>query len=74
MIKSRGMRWGGQVANMGEMINSCRFVAEKPEGKRKLGRTRSRLGNNIKKILEKKDSAVWTGLIWFMIETNGRLL
>jgi hypothetical protein len=33
MIKSRRMRWTGQVECMGEMRNACKIVVGKPEGK-----------------------------------------
>jgi hypothetical protein len=45
MIKSRRMRWTGQVAQMG---NAYRILVGKPEGKRSLGRPRSRWVDNVK--------------------------
>jgi hypothetical protein len=48
MIKSRRMRWAGHVARMGEKRNAYRILVGKPEGKRQLGRPRSRLVVNIK--------------------------
>jgi len=33
---------------MGERRSACRFLMEKPEGKRPLGRARPRLADNIK--------------------------
>jgi hypothetical protein len=39
IIKSRRMRWAGQVARMGKR-NSYRLLVGKPEGKRPLGRPR----------------------------------
>jgi hypothetical protein len=47
MIKSRGMRWAGHVARMGEK-SSYRILVGKPEGKRQLGRLRRRWEDNIK--------------------------
>jgi hypothetical protein len=41
-IKSRGMRWVGYVACMGEGRNFYRASVGKPEGKRPLGRPRCR--------------------------------
>jgi hypothetical protein len=38
MIKSRRMRWAGQVARMGEKRNAYRILVGKPEGRRPLGR------------------------------------
>jgi transcription termination factor 2 len=48
MVKSRRMRWAGHVARMGEKRNPYRVLTGKPEGKRPLGRTRSRWVDNIK--------------------------
>jgi hypothetical protein len=39
-IKSRRIRWGGQVARMGEVRNMHRVLLGEPEGKRLLGRPR----------------------------------
>jgi len=36
LIKSRGMRWIGHVACMGEMRNAFNIFVVKPEGKRPL--------------------------------------
>jgi hypothetical protein len=41
MIKSMSMRWAAKVARMGKR-NPYRILVEKPEGKRLLGRLRSR--------------------------------
>jgi hypothetical protein len=48
MIKSRRMRWAGQIARMGETRKSYRILVGKPEGKRPLGRPRRRWVDNIK--------------------------
>jgi len=42
------MRWVGHVASMGERISVYRVLVGKPEGKRLLGRPRSRWEDNIK--------------------------
>jgi hypothetical protein len=42
MMKSKGMRWAGHVARMGETRNAYKILVEKPEGKRPLGRPRRR--------------------------------
>jgi hypothetical protein len=42
IIKSRGMRWAGHVARMGEKRNAYRLLVGKSEGKRPLGRSRRR--------------------------------
>jgi hypothetical protein len=38
MIKSRRMRWAGQVTRMGETRNAYSILVRKPKGKRPLGR------------------------------------
>jgi hypothetical protein len=40
VIKSRRMRWEGQVVHMGEMRGVYRVLVGKPEGKRLPGRLR----------------------------------
>jgi hypothetical protein len=45
-IKSRGMRWAGHVACMGEERNVYKVLVEKPEGKRPLERPRHRWDQN----------------------------
>jgi hypothetical protein len=48
MIKSRRMRWTGNIARMGQKENAYRVFVVKPEGKRPLGRPRRRWEDNIK--------------------------
>jgi hypothetical protein len=48
MIKSRGMRWAGHVAHMGDKRNAFRILVGTPEGKRPLGRPKDRWKDNIK--------------------------
>jgi hypothetical protein len=48
IIKSRGMRWVGHVARMGEKRNVYRLLVGKPEGKRSLGTPRRRSIGDIK--------------------------
>jgi hypothetical protein len=48
VIKSRRMRWAGQVACMGEGRGAYRVLVGRPEGKRPLGRPRRRWEDNIK--------------------------
>jgi hypothetical protein len=48
VIKSRRMRWAGQVARMGEGRCVYRVLMRKPEGKRPLGRPRCRWEDNIR--------------------------
>jgi hypothetical protein len=49
VIKSRRMRWVGQVAYVGERKGVYRVLVVKPEGRRLLGRPRHRWEDNIKK-------------------------
>jgi hypothetical protein len=63
-MKSRRMRGAGHVARMGEKRNVYRLLVGKPEGKRPLGRLRSRWMDNIKMDLSEIGLSVvdWTGL------------
>jgi len=46
VIKSRRMRWVGNVAHMGEKRRVYRVLVGKPEGRRPLGRPRRRWVDN----------------------------
>ena len=48
VIKSRRMRWAGYVARMVKGRRVYRILVGKPEGKRLLGKSRHRWGDNIK--------------------------
>jgi hypothetical protein len=52
VVKSRRMKWAGHVACMGEDRGVHRVSEGKAEGKRPLGRTRRRWGDNIKMDLQ----------------------
>jgi len=52
VVKSRRMRWVGNVARMGEGRGVHRFLVGKPEGKRPLWRPRRRWKDNIKRDLQ----------------------
>jgi hypothetical protein len=60
-MKSRRMRWAGHVARMGEKRNAYRNLVEKKEGKRPLGRPRSRWEDNSKMYLREIG---WGGMDW----------
>jgi hypothetical protein len=60
IIKSR-MRWGRDVSRMGKKRNAKRILVGKPEGKRPLGRPRSRREDNIKIDLREMG---WDGMDW----------
>ena len=53
MIKARRMRWAGHVACMGDRRGGYMILMGKPEGKRPLGRFKSRWEDNIKMYLQK---------------------
>jgi len=48
VIKCRRMRWAGHVARMSDERGVYRVLVGKPEGKRPLGKSRSRWVNNIR--------------------------
>jgi hypothetical protein len=48
VINSRRMRWAGHVACIGEGKGVYRFLVERPEGKRPLGRHRRKWEDNIR--------------------------
>ena len=45
MIKSRRLRWTGDVARIEEGRSAFKILTGKPTGKRPLGRPRLRIGN-----------------------------
>jgi hypothetical protein len=61
VIKSRRMRWAGNVARMGEMRNAYRSFVGNLEGKRPLVRPRRRLWDNIRMDLKEVG---WEGVDW----------
>jgi len=52
VVKSRRMRWVGYLARTGERRGVYSVLVGKPEGKRPLGRPRSRWEDNIKMYLQ----------------------
>jgi hypothetical protein len=64
VFKSRRVRWAGHVARMGEGRGVYKFLVGRSEGKRPLGRPRSRLEGNIKPDLREIgiDGADWIQL------------
>jgi hypothetical protein len=61
MIESKRMRRAGRVARMGEKRNACRILVAKPEGKRPLGRSRSRWEDNNKMDFRERG---WGNMDW----------
>jgi len=75
VIKSRRMRWAGQVACMCEERGVYRVLVEKPSGRRPLGRPWRRWVDNIRMDLQEVGwVGIWTGLGWPRIGTGGRRL
>jgi hypothetical protein len=68
VIKSRRMRWAGNVVCMGEGKGYRVFVG-KPEGKRPLGRPRCSWDDNIK--VDHQAVGVWIGFSFLRVETGG---
>ena len=52
VVKSRRMRWPGNVVRMGEGRGVHRVLVRKPEGNKPLGRPRRRWEDNIKMDLQ----------------------
>jgi hypothetical protein len=66
--KSKGMRWAGHVARVGEGRNVYRVLVGKPEGKRPLERPRRRWEDGIKMDLRETG---WGGCVeWIYLAQN----
>jgi hypothetical protein len=74
MIKSRRMRWTGQVAIMEEGRGVYRVFVGKSEGRRPLGRPRPGWEDNIKMGLQKVGCGGWIGSSWLGVGAGGRHL
>jgi hypothetical protein len=61
MIKSRRMRWAGNIACMGEIRKAYKIVVGKPEGKRPLGSPRHSWEDNIRMDLMEIG---WENVLW----------
>ena len=73
LIKSRRMSLTGHMASMGEKRRAYKVLVGKPEGNRRFGRPKYRLGDNIKMDLQ-EIKVGWSGLIWLRIRTSGGVL
>jgi hypothetical protein len=72
MIKSRGIRWAGYVACMGEGRGVHRILVGRPKGRRPLARPRRRWEDNIKIDLQKVG---WKGVDWIdLVQDRDRWL
>jgi hypothetical protein len=74
VIKSRKMRWVGQVAHMGEGRGVYRVLVGRPERKRPLRRPRRRWENNTKLDLRETEIDGRTAFSWLRVVSNGGLL
>jgi len=71
VIKSRILRWAGNVARMGGRRYAYRVLVGKSVGKRSPRRPRRRCEDNIKMGLQEVGCGAWTRLFRFRIETGG---
>jgi hypothetical protein len=71
VIKSRRMRWAGQVARKAEARGVYRVLVGKPEGKNPWGGPDVDGRIILRRIFRKWDVGVWSGLSWLRIETGG---
>jgi hypothetical protein len=74
MIKSRRMRWAGQVALMGEGRGVYRVLVGRPESNRPLGRLGVGVRITLRWTLGRLGSMVRTGFGWLRIGSSGGLL
>jgi hypothetical protein len=59
---------------MGKIRNSYKIMVGKPEGRKPLGTSMHRWGDNIRMDFREYGGMVWTGFIWLRIGTSGRPL
>ena len=69
VVKSRRMRWAGHVVRMGEGRGMYRVLVGKSEGKRSLGRPRSRWEDNNKMDLQEVGCG---GMDWIELAQDRR--
>jgi hypothetical protein len=69
-MKSRRVRWAGNVARVGEGRGEYRILVGKPEGKRQFGDPGVD-GRTILRWILKKWAVLQTRLIWLRIGTGG---
>jgi hypothetical protein len=73
-IKSRRMRWAGNVARMGEGRNLYTVLVGKPEGNRPLERPGGRWEDGIRMDLREIVWRLWSGFTCLRIGIVGGLL
>jgi hypothetical protein len=72
VIKTRKVIREGHVERVEERRGTYRILVWKLEGKKPLGRPRSKWENNIRMYLQEVGWRAWTGLIWIRVETGVR--
>jgi hypothetical protein len=72
-IKSRRMRWAGNVTHMGEGRKVYKVLVGKLERKRPLERLRHRWEDGIRMDLREIGWGMWNEFTWLRIGTGGRL-
>jgi hypothetical protein len=68
VIKSRRMRWAGNVARMRDRRGAYRVLVGIPDGNMPLGRPRHRCEDNIKMVLQEVG---WGGVDWIALAEDG---
>jgi hypothetical protein len=71
VIKSRKMRYAGDVARIGKRRYAYRILVGKPDGKRPLGRLRPRWEDTIKMNLKGVGNGGMDWIDWLSIATGG---
>ena len=71
VIKSRRMRWAGNVAHTGERRGVCKVQVGKLEGKNHLEDPGVDGRIILRWIFRKRDVRTWTGSVWLRIGTGG---
>jgi hypothetical protein len=72
VIKSKGVRWVGHVAHMGEMRNIYKILVGKLEGTIPLEKYRHKYQYNIRLDLKQVEKS-WTVFVWLRLGTSGGL-
>jgi hypothetical protein len=74
VINSRRSRLAGHVPRIGKIRCAYRVLVGKPEGRKRLGKPRGRLEDNIKMDLKRSGIGARIGSTWLRIGTGGGLL
>jgi hypothetical protein len=74
IIKSRWMRWAGHVARMGRKGTRIDYWWESPRERDHKEEQDVGVWIILRRILERWDGVMWSGLVWLRIGTGGVLL